>query len=169
MTNKDISLRIRPAVPEDLPEIMRIIACAREFMASSGNPNQWINGYPQQELMKTEIEAGHCFVCVTPDGHPVASFCFIEGEDPNYARIERGHWLNAEPYSVLHRLASDGSFSGIFQLCLDWCSSRSHNIRVDTHHDNVILQRLLVKHDFIYCGVIYVANGTPRLAFQRCL
>ena len=30
-----------------------------------------------------------------------------------------------------------------------------------------IMQNLLEKHGFIRCGIIYVANGTPRIAYQR--
>ena len=167
--NKDISLLVRPASNGDLAGIMKIMERARSFMASVGNPNQWIAGYPQKELMESEIAEGHCFVCINVDGKLVATFCFIDGVDPNYKYIEDGEWLNDKPYSVLHRLASDGTCSGIFDFCLEWCSSRSRNIRVDTHRDNQILQHLLLKHGFTYCGIIYVSNGTPRLAFQRCI
>ena len=52
-----MSMIIRKAVPTDIDRLMQIFAIAREFMKSSGNPNQWINGYPQEELIKNEIEA----------------------------------------------------------------------------------------------------------------
>lgn len=32
---------VRNAVYSDLPRIDEIYACAREFMAKTGNPNQW--------------------------------------------------------------------------------------------------------------------------------
>jgi RimJ/RimL family protein N-acetyltransferase len=38
---------------------------------------------------------------------------------------------------------------------------------VDTHQDNVVMQRILEKLGFTYCGIIFVANGTPRLAYQK--
>lgn len=117
--NKDISLLVRPASNGDLAGIMKIMERARSFMVSVGNPNQWIAGYPQKELMESEIAEGHCFVCVNPDGKLVATFCFIDGVDPNYKYIEDGEWLNDKPYSVLHRLASDGTCSGIFDFCLE--------------------------------------------------
>ena len=34
---------------------MAIFARARSFMASTGNPNQWINGYPSEELIYQDI------------------------------------------------------------------------------------------------------------------
>mgnify|MGYP003296922186 CR=1 FL=1 len=45
-------------------------------------------------------------------------------------------------------------------------SKFSLNIRIDTHHDNVVMQRLLKKLGFQYCGIIHLENGDPRLAFQ---
>lgn len=167
--NDTKSLRIRPAVLADLDIIMGIFDHARSFMSSVGNPTQWINGYPQRELIESEIVSGNCFVCVTPEDFLVATFCFIVGDDPTYRHIESGAWLNDKPYAVLHRLASDGTYTGIFDFCISWCFARCQNLRVDTHHDNLILQRLLLKHGFSYCGIIYVADGTPRMAFQCSL
>ena len=37
---------IRHAEMADLPAMMDMFARARAFMASSGNPNQWVDGYP---------------------------------------------------------------------------------------------------------------------------
>ena len=39
--------------------------------------------------------------------------------------------------------------------------------RQDTHRDNHILQHILKKHGFQYCGIIYLLNGDERLAFQK--
>lgn len=38
----------------------------------------------------------------------VGTFCFIVGEDPTYAVIDNGKWLNDAPYGVIHRMASNG-------------------------------------------------------------
>ena len=40
------------------------------------------------------------------------------------------------------------------------------NIRIDTHHDNLVMQKVLNKHGFMKCGVIYLKNGNPRLAYH---
>lgn len=119
--------------------------------------------------MENEIAAGHCYVFVDDLGKPVATFCYIEGDDPTYHVIEGGKWLNDAPYAVLHRLASDGSHSGIADLCLNWCFTQTSNLRVDTHQDNKVLQHILLKHGFKYCGIIYVRNHSPRLAYQKIL
>ncbi|MDR2775994.1 MAG: GNAT family N-acetyltransferase, partial [Tannerella sp.] len=97
----------------------------------------------------------------------VGTFCFIPGKDTTYAVIHDGQWLNDEPYGVIHRLAGKKNSRGIADACLQWCFERCNNIRVDTHHDNIVMQNILRKHGFIRCGIIYVGNGTPRIAFQR--
>ena len=156
----------RLATGADLDILLAIFERARQFMASVGNPNQWIQGYPGRQLMEAEIAASHCYVCLH-GGRIVGTFCFIPGPDPNYRVIEDGAWLSDAPYTVLHRLASDGSVRGVADACLDWCFQRTSNLRVDTHRDNKVLQHILAKHGFSYCGIIYVANGTPRLAYQK--
>ncbi len=162
-------LSVKKAVLADLPRLLEIFASARQFMVQHGNPNQWINGYPSAELLRDQIEKGYCQVCISADGRLVGTFCYIEGEDPNYGRIENGQWLNDLPYATIHRLASSGEVRGVADICFRWCSERSHNLRVDTHRDNLVLQYILRKYHFTYCGIIYVANGTSRLTFQRCL
>ena len=160
---------IRPAVAGDVERLMAIFDRARDYMRSTGNANQWINGYPQRELIVKEIEAAHCFVCVNKEGTVVATFCFIKGEDPTYAYIEDGEWPSNEPYAVIHRLASDGSQQGIAAECLEWCEQQIDCLRADTHADNKIMQHLLEKQGFQRCGIIYVANGTPRIAYQKSI
>lgn len=153
----------------DLPRLMEIFAAAREFMASQGNTNQWINGYPQQELIRKEIEEGHCHACVSPGGRIAATFCLLPSPDPTYAEIYGGAWLNDEPYGVIHRLASDGSVKGIGEMCIEWCGKRYRNLRLDTHEDNHIVQNLARRCGFSRCGMVRIANGTLRIAYQRVL
>lgn len=158
---------IRKAVPEDLNRLMEIFAIARRFMQTSGNPNQWINGYPQRELIAQEIKSGNCYVVENESGNLIATFCFIKGPDPTYAYIEDGEWPNDRPYYVIHRLASDGSCRGIGKYCFNWCYSQSPCLRADTHADNQVMQRILTGNGFKRCGIIYVSNGTPRIAYQK--
>ena len=160
-------MNIRLATKNDLAAIMPIFDKARTFMAANGNSRQWINGYPQQELIEKEIESGHCYVCTDKTQRVVATFCFIKGPDPTYALIEEGNWPNDKPYYVIHRLASDGSHKGIARLCINWCFAQHPCLRADTHEDNHIMQHLLEQNGFERCGIIYVANGTPRIAYQK--
>lgn len=158
---------IRPAGLEDLPLVMEIYDYARAFMRANGNVTQWVNGYPSEELIRQEIQDGHSFVCTDGDGEIVGTFCFILGDDPTYQQIYDGAWLNDEPYGVIHRMGTNGKRKGIAEACLDWSFQHSDNIRVDTHCDNLVMQHILEKNGFKRCGIIYVRDGTERIAYQK--
>lgn len=164
MMEKTQDLTIRKAVDNDLDTLMGIFDIAKQYMVAHGNPNQWIQGYPSAELIRQQIEQGWCYVCMS--GEVItATFCFIPGPDPTYGHIE-GEWLSDRPYYVVHRIASNGQVKGILECCLKWCRERCRSLRIDTHRDNYPMQHLLRKNGFHYCGVIRVANGTERLAYQ---
>ena len=70
--------------------------------------------------------------------------CLHPGEEPTYARIYRGQWLDDTlPYATIHRLASTEGSHGVAAACIDWCCRRMPNLRTDTHRDNHILQHIL--------------------------
>jgi hypothetical protein len=158
---------IRPATVADLPAIMPLYESARRFMRLRGNKAQWVNGYPSKEAIARDIELGHCFVGTDADGRLRFVFAFIIGDDPTYRTIE-GQWLNDRPYGTIHRLASSGEAPGAFRSCVDYCLTLIDNIRVDTHADNAPMRSCIAREGFTHCGVIYVADGTPREAYQLC-
>ena len=73
------------------------------------------------------------------------------------------------PYGTIHRIAAGGAGKGIFRECLAYCLARIPNIRIDTHRDNAAMRHLLERHGFRECGIIYVEDGSPRIAYQKCL
>lgn len=158
---------IRKATEADLQPLMKIYDYARNLMQTNGNTTQWINGYPSINLIREDIAKGNSYVCENEHGDILGTFCFITGEDPTYATIYNGKWLNDEPYSVVHRLATNGREKGVAAACLDWCSNHCKNLRIDTHHDNILMQNILKKQDFMQCGIIHVKDGSERLAFQK--
>ena len=42
---------IRHAKTEDMPRLLELYARARHFMHTSGNPNQWTGGYPNEQVL----------------------------------------------------------------------------------------------------------------------
>ena len=103
---------------------------------------------------------------VEHDGKIVGTFALIYGEDPTYGYIEDGAWKSAEPYAAIHRVASDGSVRGLGDVILQWCIHQAGHVRIDTHHDNKTMQHVIEKNGFQYCGVIYLADGSPRVAYE---
>lgn len=124
---------IRLSTMEDLPDMMRLIDCARKFMIREGNTLQWPQGYPSAEQIGIDIARGHGYVCMHPDYTGlIGTFYFAVEEELTYRKID-GAWLNDLPYGVVHRLASDGRSKGLFQACLTFVQDRCTELRVDTH------------------------------------
>lgn len=155
---------IRLSKIADLPTIMAIYDEARQFMKANGNPTQWDASYPSRELIAADIAAGHSYV-IEKDGVVVGTFVFVIGEDPTYEVID-GAWHAAGPYGTIHRLASNGQVKGLARQCFDFCQERIPYLRIDTHADNQTMQAAVRRYDFQDCGTIYVADGSPRLAFD---
>lgn len=158
------NMEIRLANTGDLPEILAIYAHARSFMAEHGNPNQWNDGYPEEELLIGDIENERLFL-VMEGGIAAGVFMFFLGDEPTYQIIREGSWPNALPYGTIHRIASSGKFRGVFAAALGFCLERTDTIRIDTHRDNLPMQSCLLKHGFRRCGIIDVRNG-ERIAYQ---
>lgn len=157
---------IRKATIQDLPQIMQLYEIAREFMRKNGNPTQWRNGYPSMEIIIHDIENDDFYVEET-DGCLTGCFAFIIGEEPTYATIN-GAWLDDQPYGTIHRLASGSETHGMANRCIAFCKSKISNLRADTHRDNIPMQHILTRNGFRQCGIIQVADGSPRLAFHLC-
>lgn len=152
---------------QDLDRAMELYDIGRDYMRKNGNMLQWINGYPSRSIVEADIENGESYVVC--DGDVIhAVFMFMHHKDePTYSYIEDGAWLNALPYGTIHRIASDGVHRGILDLCVEFCSKTIKNLRVDTHPDNMPMQKAIKRCGFTYCGVIYMEDKTPRIAFQK--
>ena len=161
-------MTIRLTTYADLDALMAIFAHARAQMAADGNPTQWGDGYPTHEQLENDIQRGVSYV-MEHEGVPCATFVFIIGDDPTYAYIEDGQWLDdILPYGTIHRIASNGEQRGIFRTVLDWCSAQCSNIRIDTHQANARMIHLIEQSQFTRCGIIYTHDNSPRMAYQ-CL
>lgn len=154
------------AAMSDLDEIIAIYKRAREYMAKTGNPHQWgDNGHPTKEMLLEDISLKRLTV-LRSEGKIEAVFMFSLLPDPTYAVITDGTWKNAEPYGVIHRIASAGRVRNILKLCTEYCLQFTDNIRIDTHSDNKVMQHQLAKCGYQKCGTIFLENGDPRIAYQ---
>lgn len=160
-------MTIRKATFGDLDKILAIYAYAREQMRLAGNPSQWGFHYPSIEIVQKDIKNGNSYVIIDKKDEICAVFVFIIGEDPTYQNIEDGNWLNHDAYGTIHRVAGNGKQTGVLRVCLQYCEDKMSNIRVDTHEDNCIMQHLLEQNGYQRCGRIYVADGSPRIAYQK--
>lgn len=179
----------RKAQRADYPVLMEIFHKARQIMRASGNLDQWNDSYPSQDIILNDIDNGYCVLlceCSETDGKEtvIATMSFIPGPDPTYSYIEKGpwdttqsptngSWIDDRPYYVIHRIAVAEPGHNAAKALLDWGfayikeNDAAHSIRIDTHRDNVIMHHILRKYGFDLCGVIYLASGAPRDAYQK--
>lgn len=161
-------MEIRIAEKADIGEIMPLFDRAREIMRAAGNTKQWVNGYPSKDIILQDIAAGNLWLCTDERGYILGCFALVPGEEPTYKRIYEGSWLDdSTPYATIHRLAANAPGLGLSAFCIGWCATHHPNLRADTHRDNKIMQHVLTKNGFRYCGIIYLADGSERLAYQR--
>lgn len=158
---------IEKATLSQLPQIMAIYEKARHFMAQNGNPDQWGMAYPPEEMIRQDILNGKCYVNLT-ERKITAAFYFAVEADPTYSHID-GAWLSDAPYGVIHRIAVGESGRGVAAECFRFAMEHCDNLRIDTHENNIPMQRCLAKLGFQRCGTIYLENGDPRIAYQKVI
>ncbi len=158
---------IRKATMSDLDTVFDLYAQARRFMKENGNPDQWGDNYPPRGQIIEDIQKSCCHLCCEED-EILGVFYFAVENDPDYAQIYEGTWLNDQPYGVMHRVASPSGRRGVASFCVRWCLEQSGgNVRIDTHRNNIPMQKMLEKNGFRPCGIIYVRNGGERIAYQK--
>ncbi|MFI3213181.1 MAG: GNAT family N-acetyltransferase [Eubacteriales bacterium] len=157
---------IRKATFNDLQQILDIYAFAREFMASNNNPTQWGTTYPSLEQVTHDITNKELYVAHV--GNEIAGvFMLLEKPEPDYTTII-GNWLNDEPYVTIHRVATIGKHKGVLTTCINYAKTLSDNVRVDTHENNFIVQKVALANDFTYCGTVFIKSGDSRRAYHWC-
>lgn len=167
---------IKKADKNNLTEILKIYKEAREYMALNGNKDQWGTNYPPRELIEKDITEGKSYIAFDEENKICGVFYFAIENDPMYNIIEEGQWLNNNPYAVVHRIAVSMNThnKGIASKCIDYAvrlckESNIFDLRMDTHRDNVPMQHFLVKKGFEKCGVVFVDDGTERLAYHKVI
>ena len=159
---------IRKACINDLKQISDIYESARKFMSANGNPNQWGRTNPPYSRTEEDLRENNLYI-VEEGCDILAVFYYNFADDPTYKIIYDGKWLNDRPYGVIHRIAvSDKARGkGVSGICFDFAFSNCKNLKIDTQKDNIPMQKALAKHGFIRCGIIHLANGDERIAFQK--
>ena len=159
---------IRKATEQDIPAVMDLFSAAKGIMRSDGNTTQWKDGYPSEEIVRSDISKGGALI-IERDGRPAGYFAMLPSPEPTYSSID-GKWLDDEaPYYVIHRIASTSGSHGIFKEIIEYSLSVSRNLRIDNHRDNHIMRHLIEKAGFSFRGVVNLTDGSERLAYQKIL
>lgn len=165
----------RKSEKKDVKNIMEIINEAKDYFKNNGI-DQWQNGYPNEESILKDIEEGENYVLCDEEEKVIASCAISFRGEKNYLIIEKGSWKTNTPYAVIHRVAVRSSLKGkglsgiLVKEAEKMCRGKEiKSIRIDTHQDNKSMQRLILKNGFEYCGIIYVEDGSERLAYEKIL
>ena len=164
----------RKTTAEDIPQIMPIIKQAKKYLKDN-HVHQWVDDYPSAEIFESDIAKGHSYV-LEKEHQIVATAAISFDGEPTYDQIHDGEWLSRQPFVVIHRIAVDQDLKGqgisavILEHTQKMCRELAvHSIKIDTHRDNLSMQRFLEKNGFSYCGIIYLECGDERLAFEKII
>ena len=167
-------MKLRKSTQSDINSIMKIIGQAQEYFKKN-NRDQWQNDYPNHETIKNDIDKEESYVLIN-NNEILATVAISFNVEKNYGVIYDGRWLSNENYAVVHRVAVDKDhkgkglsgkvFMGLEEICLD---NNIRSIKIDTHKENLSMQKFLKKHGFKYCGIIYLPDKSERIAFEKVL
>jgi predicted GNAT family N-acyltransferase len=158
-----------------LDDVMNIINQAKLYFKNN-SINQWQDGYPNSDSIISDINNHVSYVLIDNDV-VIGTMYFHIGDDPTYKYIENGQWLTKnQKYGIIHRIAVDENVKGkslalnLVNYAIKQCQINNINsIRIDTHKDNLSMQRFLLKNGFQSCGIIYLENGDQRIGFEKIL
>ena len=167
-------MEFRQAKISDLDQIVEIIELSKKYLKET-KVDQWQDGYPAKEDLRRDIESGNSYVLTNKDEIVATTVISLDGES-TYNSIFNGEWITNEDYIVMHRVAVHDKYKGkgIFKELIKEAENLALNkgissIKIDTHRDNISMQRAVVKNDFKRCGIIYLEDGSERIAFEKVL
>ena len=160
---------LRKAKKDEVNSSYQCIEDARAYHNSMGFV-QWHSVYPTLYTIEDYIEAGNGYVFAKGD-EIYGYCCIIIGDEPAYRMID-GEWKSNRPYAVVHRMAfsqnarGKGLSGNAITLIKNFCIENGiEAIRADTQHENKVMQHILVREGFEYCGLI-TFDGGPKLAYE---
>lgn len=170
-------MEIRKSDLSDIPALTTLFDEARGTIALLGI-DQWQDGYPTREIIEEDIALNRSYAIVI-DGQVCGTFVLVDDGEPVYDKIYDGDWQtgdHSKDYVAIHRVAVSVKMrgKGISTALIDYAKTHAlalgrSALRIDTHEGNVVMRRMLEKHGFKYCGVIYLENGEPRVAYEKLI
>ena len=162
-------MELRPARRQEAGVCYQCIEDARAYHRSLGF-EQWHPDYPTQQTILDDIAQGIGYAFADDTG-VIGYCCIVIGDEPAYREID-GAWKTDRPYAVVHRMAfsrrarGGGRSKEAFSLIRTFCRSNHVGaIRLDTQKENRVMQHILDREGFAYCGLIQF-DGGPKLAYE---
>ena len=163
-------MKMRLAHRDEAELCYQCIEDARAYHKSLGF-EQWRPDYPTQQTILDDISQNIGYVFENDIDDVIGYCCIIIGDEPAYQDID-GSWKTDRPYAVVHRMSFSSKARGAglsreaFRLIKEFCLlNHIDAIRVDTQDENKVMQHILVREEFEYCGLIQF-DGGPKLAYE---
>ncbi|WP_138159630.1 GNAT family N-acetyltransferase [Peptoniphilus catoniae] len=129
--------------------------------------NQWQN----DELPKVEDISK---IYLIEDNKEVVATALLIDYDKDYDKIYEGSWISSGKYFAVHRFVTSSLHrqKGLASYLLEEIEKIAlkdsvKSIRIDTHEDNIPMQKFLLKSGFIKCGIVYLRKSGKRIAFEK--
>ena len=160
---------LRKAEEKEAEACYQCIEDARAYHKSMGF-EQWHPDYPTLQTILDDIadSTGYAFI---KDNKVIGYCCIKFGNEPAYDVID-GAWKTDKPYAVVHRMAFSSNARGkglskeAISLIKELCRKEHIDaIRVDTQEENKVMQHIVEREGFSYCGLVQF-DGGPKLAYE---
>jgi RimJ/RimL family protein N-acetyltransferase len=164
--------QFRQANYSEASQIWQILKDAIKRRKEDGS-NQWQDGYPSMEVVKSDIEKKIGFV-FTQNDTIIGYSAVIINDEPDYINIE-GKWLSDQDFIVYHRVAiseeflAKGMAKKMMKLIEQYALSKNiYSLKADTNHDNIPMMKIFEKLGYSFCGIVYIRKS-PRRAYEKVL
>lgn len=157
-------MQIRHTTTDDIETVLTMYDHSRSVMRADGNFTQWV-GYPTREYVEEDIARNASFIAEM-NGKPVGSFAVVPGVEPTYDVIVHGRWIDDSTYATVHRIAALRGTHGIAAAAFAYAKEHYPYLRVDTHADNHPMRHILNKEGFVFSGIVFMTDGSPRVAYE---
>lgn len=164
-------MNFRKANYNDIETINKIYEDASKSLAEN-EIDQW------QGELKPKIKNKEAIknIYLLTENEGILSTGLILDYDKDYANIYDGSWLSNGKYYVVHKFATNirirrNGYGSIFLQEVEKLAIKNSifSIKIDTHEDNYLMQKLLAKNGYKKCGMVILEGSGKRLAYEKLL
>lgn len=172
MSHINMGLALRGSIESDMAQFTGMLEDAIALLAMN-NIDQWQNGTISSEILLDAIMHDQAFVWEQRDSTGIAGFCVLDTYDELYENLAEGEWTVPGSYLAIHRVMVSQHLRGrkvTTQMFLDikkmGIVNNVDSLRIDTHPDNIMMQKTLKRNGFVRTGLLYMPSGSSRYTYE---
>lgn len=172
MSHINMGLALRGSIESDMAQLTGMLEDAIALLAMN-NIDQWQNGTISSEILLDAIMHDQAFVWEQRDSTGIAGFCVLDTYDELYENLAEGEWTVPGSYLAIHRVMVSQHLRGrkvTTQMFLDikkmGIVNNVDSLRIDTHPDNIMMQKTLKRNGFVRTGLLFMPSGSSRYTYE---